>query len=410
MLWLLAVVSCKSVDSPTQVLVVGTIHSAHKTNPDFSSKDIVNILGTYNPDVICVEIPESYFCKKSYLYEMMIASIYGIEKGKRVYPIDWWAAIDREERTKYMQSEEYKVNEQKFSDIVASDSIMVAFNAKYGSWDELCNQNNQGYEFFNGKECNDFVNRMYEISMSVYGDSFMNLHYESRNDNMLQRIDSAINENRGKRIAILAGCEHKHYFDKVLSKREDLVLVDFETILPLQDIELSQNVSDFIDQGLVRGYYDPADTVAYDAMYSGALAPLLHSMGMDQDPNIIPNDNITKAKLITDEWEKYNPNSALLHFEKGWIGFLEGDYHTALLAYEAIADRVSDFPKLNQWFYTAFYYRNLGYCYDLTGNRERAVEAYNNCKETCNRFEINESYAQTIYSNYAAEPYTRGDN
>ncbi len=64
----------------TQVLVIGTIHAGHETNPNYSNQDIVNILGTYNPDVICVEIPPSYFGKRSYLKEMMLATIYGTDR------------------------------------------------------------------------------------------------------------------------------------------------------------------------------------------------------------------------------------------------------------------------------------------------------------------------------------------
>ena len=63
----------------TEVLVVGTIHEGHESNPNYSDQDLVNILGTYAPDAVCVEIPPSYFRKRSYLTEMMIASIYGLD-------------------------------------------------------------------------------------------------------------------------------------------------------------------------------------------------------------------------------------------------------------------------------------------------------------------------------------------
>ena len=69
----------------TEVLVIGTIHNGHDNNPNYSEQDILNILGTYNPDVICVEIPPSYFRKQSYLKEMMIASIYGFDNLSSSY-------------------------------------------------------------------------------------------------------------------------------------------------------------------------------------------------------------------------------------------------------------------------------------------------------------------------------------
>ena len=39
--------SCNSGKAQTQVLVIGTIHGGHESNPNYSYQDLVNILGTY---------------------------------------------------------------------------------------------------------------------------------------------------------------------------------------------------------------------------------------------------------------------------------------------------------------------------------------------------------------------------
>lgn len=404
---IIGLVSCNSEKNKTEILVVGTIHGSHKTNPNYTFKDIVNILGTYEPDVICVEIPPSFFRKRSYLYEMMIASMYGFENDKKVYPIDWWSKGDRAEQKKYRKTEDYEIKEQKIEELVKADSIMQSFKAKYGGWSNVWKENNKSYNFYNGKECNDFVKQMYSISMSVYGDSFMNLHYESRNGKMLELIDSAIVENKGKRIIILTGCEHKHYFDLVLSKRKDIEVIEFESILPLIEIQASEDIKDFLERNIARGYYETTDSSAFDTMYRGALIPLLHGMGMDDDPNIIPNENINKSKPIIEEWETYNPNSVYLQFEKGWIEFLEKDYEKAISTLTSISDRLDEIPKSGHWFVKTFYYRNLGFCYDLTGKREKAIQAYEKCKIVCKELDINENYAKNIYKNYDTKPYIR---
>lgn len=74
---LMAVLSAPLARSQTKtrVLVVGTIHDGHNTNPNYSYRHLADILGTFRPDAICVEIPPSYFRKRSYLIEMMYASI-----------------------------------------------------------------------------------------------------------------------------------------------------------------------------------------------------------------------------------------------------------------------------------------------------------------------------------------------
>lgn len=79
------VMAQKNHDIP-EVLVVGTIHGMHAENPNYTYHDIVRILATYKPDAICVEIPPSYFRKKSYLKEMTLACIYGGEHNIKATP------------------------------------------------------------------------------------------------------------------------------------------------------------------------------------------------------------------------------------------------------------------------------------------------------------------------------------
>ncbi|MDR0231035.1 MAG: hypothetical protein LBI82_02830 [Dysgonamonadaceae bacterium] len=41
---------CNSVKAQTQVLVIGTIHQSHESNPNYSYQDLVNILETGIPN------------------------------------------------------------------------------------------------------------------------------------------------------------------------------------------------------------------------------------------------------------------------------------------------------------------------------------------------------------------------
>lgn len=398
--------SCNSEVIKTQVLTVGTIHGSHESNPNYTFKDIVSILETYNPDIICVEIPPSYFRKRSYLKEMMLASIYGFENNKKVYPIDWWSSGGRIEQKKYKKTEDYRIKSKKVDEIVKSDSIMQNFKLKYGGWANIWKENNKSYEFYNGKECNDFITKMYSISIAVYGDGCMNLYYETRNHKMLNLIDSIIVKNIGKRIIILTGCEHKHYFDIALSKRKNIEVVDFIDILPLKEAQPSDNISSFINKNLAKGYYAANDTSSIDIMYHGALIPLIHGLGMDDDPTIIPNENIGKAKHVIQEWADYNPNSVYLQFEKGWIEFLEQDYNKAIITLQAISDKLDEIPQTEQWFVKTFYYRNLGFCFDMIGQRSKAIQSYKKCKEMCVQLDISENYAKTIYKNFEKIAYS----
>ncbi len=416
---LVIVISCVLSCNPsnenkiTQVLVVGTTH-AHDRNPNFTYYDLVNIIETYNPDVICVEIPPSYFRKRSYLYEMMLATIYGIENNCKVYPIDSWETAsggnDRALRSDYIKTDEYKLKETQYYNMVDSNSVMQSFIKKYGSLNELWNRHDKDYGFFNGNEYNDYIKEMYAINVSVFGDGCMNLSYLTRNNNMLELINTAIEENKGSHVLVLTGAEHKHYFDIALANQDSIKVLDFNEILPIREKEISKNISDFIEKKLARGYYDVSDSSGIDLMFSGALIELIHGMGMDDDPSIIPAENIEKTKPVIEEWESMYSHSIQLQFEKGWILFLGGDYVSAITVMESISNNLDKIPEYSKKFVIPFYYRNLGFCYDMTGDRENAVECYKNCRDACDELGINESYAKTIYKDYEIHPYHRQIN
>ncbi|MEI7492256.1 MAG: DUF5694 domain-containing protein [Bacteroidota bacterium] len=390
----------------TKVLVVATIHGNHESNKNYTYTDILKILSTFQPDAICVEIPESYFRKSSYLKEMMLATIYGTEHSAKVYPIDWWPPVDnRAARDKYVKTEEYKLKEKQYYELEKSNEIMQDFYKKYGSLDSVWNENKQGYQFFNGEEYNDYIREMYAINMAVFGDGPMNLSYQTRNSKMLELINIAVAENNNKRIIILTGAEHKHYFDIELAKRTDLKLLKLKDILPLREEKPSKNITDFIEKNLARNYYDVTDKQAIDMMYDGALISLLHGEGMDDDPDIIPKENVRKAIPILHQWEAENPKSAYLEFNYAWVEFLQGNYKKSIVKLKAIENRLDEIPEGSQWFVKAFYFRNLGFCYDMLGMRGEAVQSYKAGVEMCKKLGTKDWYIKSVYKNYIEIPY-----
>jgi len=391
----------------TIVIVIGTIHGNHESNKNFSYQDLLNVLATFHPDAICVEIPPNYFRKESYLKEMMLASMYGIEHSLKVYPIDWWpSGDDRIKREEYMKTEEYKLKEKHYYELEKSNKIMQNFYKKYGSLDSLWGENKQSCQFFNGDEYNDYIREMYAINMAVFGDGPMNLSYQTRNSKMLELIINAVSENKNKRIAVLTGAEHKHFFDIELTKRNDIKLVKLKDILPIREEKPSKYISDFIEKNLARNYYDVTDPEkTIDMMYQGALISLIHGPGMDHNPSIIPDTNVEQAKVIIEDWKSEYPNSAYLQFELAWVEFLYGNYKQSIAILESIVSRLEEIPESTQWFIKTFYYRNLGFCYDLLGERDKAINCYNDGIAVCKILGINESYVKMTYGKYLEEPY-----
>jgi tetratricopeptide (TPR) repeat protein len=396
--------------APTRVLVVGTIHGNHESSSNYSYQDLVNILATYAPDVICVEIRPVDFRRKSYLTEMMMATIFGLDRGLKVYPIDWWGqgnTDDRAEREAFRKTPEYQVKLKEEEALVAKNQVMQEFEKKYGGLDKLWNENKLGYEFFNGEEYNRYIEEMYKVSMAVYGDGPMNLSYRTRNDKMMEMIKKALDENPGRRVIILTGAEHKHYFDRAIKGLPGVELVKFADILPLKPVPAGRNIDGFLKTNLARGYFDESTPAGLDQLYSGALTPLVHGMGMDGAPEIIPLENLPKAKVILSEWESRAPNSAYLQFDLAWVDFLASNYRQAIGRLEKIRGRLDEVPESSRGFVKSSFDRNLGLCFDLLGERGKAVECYKRGKAVCQELGYPERYINYIFRDLEDKPYRR---
>jgi len=80
---------------------------------------------------------------------MMMATIFGIDIGIKVYPIDWWGSGDnRTKQADYMKTPEYKTKEKEEESMVVANEVMQEFEKKYIDLRTLWNENKKGYEFF----------------------------------------------------------------------------------------------------------------------------------------------------------------------------------------------------------------------------------------------------------------------
>ena len=361
---------------PTQVLVVGTIHGSHRSNPNYSYEHLVRILATYDPDAICVEIRPEDFRRVLYLSEMVAATIYGAGQGTRVYPVDWWdeERNARAERDSLMQTPEYAERQPQEAALEAADSVIRAFEATYGDWQAYSRTGS--YVFFNGREYNDYIAEGYRISLEVWGDGPMNLYYRTRNDRMMELIRAAIRENPGRRVIVLTGAEHKHFFDRALAAEPGVQLLGIGAVLPLKPVAVDPAIQAYLAENRADGYFDLATPQGVDLYYAGVLMALLHGPDMDFVPASVPSGNVAKARAVLDEWQQVNPDSPLLQFELGWQSFLASAPAEALAHYERALAGLEGIVPEQRDFVRKVIHRNMGFCYDLLGDRERAVASY----------------------------------
>ena len=244
----------------TQALVVGTIHDRRARNENYSYADVVHILATYDPDLICVEIRPQDFRREPYLKEMMLATVWGLSHGKKVAPIDWWEDTpnDREVRAKLEKQPEYMEKEKQVQLLRDQSAVIARYEKLYGPEDKEDQWGaHQGYRFWIGKDYNDLCAEEYRLSLQVYGDSPINLHYLSRNNHMMELIGNAMRENSSRRVIVLTGSEHKHFFDREFRENPEVETLDFDRLLPLKVGPLEPAMAKFLDEDDDLAYYEP---------------------------------------------------------------------------------------------------------------------------------------------------------
>jgi tetratricopeptide (TPR) repeat protein len=389
----------------TDVLVVGTIHSAHRRNPNYSLKDVARILYRFNPQAICVEIRPQDFRRVPYLQEMMLATIFGLSERRSVYPIDWWRDTHptaREVRESLSDVPFYQDKARQLRKLQSNDPLLREFESRfpdpYGA--------KLGYAFWNGGEYNDATAEAYRLSMQVYGDSCFNLYYATRNQKMLALVDTALGGHRGERVAVLTGTEHKHYFDRALARRDDVRVVDFASLLPLGDPPLAPAVAAFLDEGDDEPYFDAQALASMDldAYYNGRLKWLLHAPDMDMFPEKVPDANLLPADRIVERWSKVAPDSPHLLFNRAWLAFLRGEFEHALDLYGQLCSAIDAHCVDDDVWVRVLGRLGFARVNDVMGRREQALAGYAQVERELTGTELEEDAAYFL-QDYKTTPF-----
>lgn len=386
----------------TEVLVVATVHTQHRRNPNYTYEDVVRILDAFQPDVVCVEIRPEEFRREPYLKEMMLATVWGLAHGREVCGFDWYDGNARQLRAELEETPEYVEKARVLDSLESTNPVMRAFDEKYPDYWRA----NLGYRFYNGWDYNRYFEEAYRLSLSVYGDDPVNLNYESRNRRMVELAWPVIRDHQGQRVALVTGAEHKHYFDRDLGARPNVRVVALDDGLPLRAGSQHPAVAAFLEDDDDLDYYEdgfPRDTTLY---YKGKVTGLLHGPDMDWLPDIVPERNIRLAEKVIGRWEASQPVTPHLLFDAGWYHFLNGDCEASLAQLRILAEAI-EAGEVTDPFHTVYTYRNMGLCHDLLGNREAALAAYARARELA-RGTRTEANIELAIRDFETTPYARG--
>lgn len=392
---------CEAKVGKTKVVTLGTIHQFHNQG-GYTYEDVIRAIDTFKPDLICVEIRPEIFRKKVYLQEMMYATAYGDKNKIAVAPIDWY--IDDEKRNdlvlrdSLMKLDSYKAMQKQLDSLESTNGIVKAFTAKYG--ENYRQRKDLGFEFYNGDDFNGYNRETYRLSISIFGDSPVNLSAITRNKNMTQRVIDAIKKYKAKRVVVLCGGEHKSLIDDYLKESAQVDVLSACSILPLNGYK----INDLMANTRPGQYFTKVDTAGTDDYYNSMLMPILLKKHMT--PNFSEesyNDLPTIGKVLLN-WEKDAPASATMMYELAWYYFLIKEYDKSI----EYANAFLQSPNLNKQNVPDFFgYRLLGFCYDMKNDRTAALESYKKGKTAMVDKKMKEGMISSIFGKYENAPLNR---
>lgn len=226
-----------SQEKKSEVVIISTIHGAHKTNPNYSYDSLYKFIDKFNPDVIGVEIRNEdidssfTYLKNNYPYEMYACikkypskNVLGFDwlgkelEGKAI-PENYWKDISAIKKLQQkLNTDSTILKKLSILDIIKEEKNKLALNA---SLPEL---NDGRY---------DLINHIYyeQLKALLQATVYLSLSdfYQQRDEHIAQNILEIIKKNKGKRMIFLIGADHRDYTLKKVSNElsKDILLNDF---------------------------------------------------------------------------------------------------------------------------------------------------------------------------------------
>ncbi len=219
----------------SEVLIISTLHGAHKVNPNYSYDSLFAFIEKYNPDIIGVELRKEdidssvSYLKSNYPYEMYESitkysskKVFGFDwlgddiAGKAI-PENYWKEKSIIKKLQQKLSGD-SILQQKLSvmDIIQEEKKKLALNAS------LVELNDGRY---------DLINHIYyeQLNLLLKYTEFSPLSdfYKKRDEMIAENILEVIKNNNGKKMIFLIGADHRYYtLKKVSEEFQDTIILN----------------------------------------------------------------------------------------------------------------------------------------------------------------------------------------
>lgn len=224
-----------SQEKMSEVVIISTIHGAHKINSNYSYDSLFNYIEKYNPDIIGVEIRKEdidssfAYLKNNYPFEMYESikkyptkKVVGFDwlgselEGKAI-PENYWKEISAIKKLQGKLNQDSIIS-QKLSilEIIKEEKDKLILNASL-------------FELNDGRY--DLINFIYYEQLRAFfqGSEYITLSdfYQQRDKHIAENIIGIIKNNKGKRMIFLLGADHRDYtLKKVTSELSDSILLN----------------------------------------------------------------------------------------------------------------------------------------------------------------------------------------
>ncbi len=225
----------KTLTKKNELIVLGTIHSQHKTTVGYGLSDLEAIVKTLNPDVILAEIPADRFkiAKKEFettgiikeprilQYPEFSHVVFPLQKelNFELFPVSAWTEKMADERD--IKLKKISLNPKRQNDwdtyLDAREKTSKLFEKANKDFDPVWINSNE-FDTIMNIELSVF-DELFNIDLGAGGwTNINNAHY--------RLIDTQLNafKNHGKRILIMFGAGHKGWLIKKLKTRTDIEL------------------------------------------------------------------------------------------------------------------------------------------------------------------------------------------
>ncbi|OEK02850.1 hypothetical protein BFP97_15550 [Roseivirga sp. 4D4] len=234
--------ACQQESPKNEVIVMGMIHSGHRTNPNYDIEVVKSLVRAIDPDYILTEIPPDRYPQARKEFDELDTIM---ESRVRVFPeyVDAIFPLTREMNFEIIPTAGWTkpmndYRRQKLAEIRndperAEDWKAYQASIQRGGEAMRANGDPNDPYYINSDLFDSLVDIRYQVYNELFNEELLLGGWDNINIAHYWHIEKAIEKHRGegKRFLITYGSAHKGWFLRELKKRDDIIIKEMTPYL-----------------------------------------------------------------------------------------------------------------------------------------------------------------------------------